>query len=289
MYVAELSGFCMFWGGLVTGRLQNSYTFLLVRCFRFMKNRNMNNTSIPDPYHTILLVEDDRRLSDLMVEYLQQQGLQVEVEYRGDTAVQRILDLRPDLVVLDLMLPGLDGLEVCRQVRPHYAAPILMLTAKDEDFDQVVGLELGADDYVIKPVQPRVLLARIRSLLRRIPAAPAVISATSASMLSARTLNFGRLHIQPADRTVTLEGENIDLTTQEYDLLYLLASQAGVVLSRDAILESLTGIEYDGLDRSVDVRVSRLRKLLERDPAKPVGIKTVRGQGYLFAAQGWAT
>lgn len=256
-----------------------------------MKNRNMNNTSIPNPYHTILLVEDDRRLSDLMVEYLQKQGLQVEVEYQGDTAVQRILDLQPDLVVLDLMLPGLDGLEICRQVRPYYAAPILMLTAKDEDFDQVVGLELGADDYVVKPVQPRVLLARIRSLLRRIPATTTVApSPTSAAIpATVQSFDFGRLHIQPADRVVTLGGENIELTTQEYDLLYLLASQAGRVLSRDEILESLTGVEYDGLDRSVDVRISRLRKLLEDDPAKPVGIKTVRGQGYLFSAQGWVT
>ena len=252
----------------------------------------MNNTSIPDPYHTVLLVEDDRRLSDLMVEYLQKQGLQVEVEYQGDTAVKRILDLQPDLVVLDLMLPGLDGLEICRQVRPYYAAPILMLTAKDEDFDEVVGLELGADDYVIKPVQPRVLLARIRNLLRRIPAvatSTAPSPALAPTPTTSQSLNFGCLCIQPADRIVTLGGENIELTTQEYDLLYLLASQAGRVLSRDEILESLTGIEYDGLDRSVDVRISRLRKLLEDDPAKPVGIKTVRGRGYLFSAQGWVT
>lgn len=232
-------------------------------------------------YHTILLVEDDKRLSDLIVEYLQKQGLRVEVEYRGDTAVQRILDLQPDLVVLDLMLPGLDGLEVCRQVRPRYAAPILMLTAKDEDIDQIVGLEIGADDYVIKPVQPRVLLARIRSLLRRIPAAQ------DPELHPSTPLHFGRLEIYPSARQVMLDKQDLNLTTQEYDLLYLLATHAGEVLSRDAILDALSGTEYDGLDRSVDIRISRLRKLLEDNPSQPSGIKTVRGRGYLFVAEGW--
>lgn len=250
----------------------------------------MNDLNELHPYHTILLIEDDPRLSDLIREYLQKQFLQVEVEYRGDSAVQRILDLQPDLVILDLMLPGLDGLEVCRQVRPYYAAPILMLTAKDEDFDQVVGLELGADDYVIKPVQPRVLLARIRNLLRRSQAVPQTTPVTAqspAALSQPPPLSFGRLQITPAARAVTLDGKNIVLTTQEYDLLHLLAAQAGNVLSRDDILAALTGVEYDGLDRSVDVRISRLRKLLEDDPANPIGIKTVRGQGYLFSAQGW--
>lgn len=260
-----------------------------------MKNINMNEINALHPYHTILLVEDDQRLSELIVEYLHKQGLKVEVEYRGDSAVQRILELQPDLVVLDLMLPGLDGLEVCRQVRPQFAAPILMLTAKDEDFDQVVGLELGADDYVIKPVQPRVLLARIRTLLRRVTAEPKSsaipIPALNSSLAqqTLKTLDFSRLVIHSADRLVTLDNQNVELTTQEYDLLYLLASNAGTVLSRDLILGALTGVDYDGLDRSVDMRISRLRKLLEHDPAKPTGIKTVRGQGYLFAAQGWTS
>ncbi len=237
-------------------------------------------TAIPH-YHTIFLVEDDKRLSDLIVEYLQKQNLQVIAEYRGDTAVQRILDESPDLVILDLMLPGLDGLEVCRQVRPHFNAPILMLTAKDEDFDQVVGLELGADDYVIKPVQPRVLLARIRSLLRR-------VSPTKSSEPSKQLpLSFGRLVIRPAAREVLIDNEVIELTAQEYDMLYLLAEHEGEVLSRDSLFLALTGVEYDGLDRSIDIRISRLRKLLEENLAKPTGIKTVRGQGYLFVADGW--
>jgi len=255
----------------------------------------MNSTA---DYQTILLVEDDQRLSDLISEYLTKQGLLVEVEYRGDTAVQRILELQPDLVVLDLMLPGLDGLEVCRQVRPAYQSPILMLTARDEDVDQIVGLELGADDYVIKPVQPRILLARIRTLLRRVQ--PIHVTNGSSSLnrqgnLHRNTqgfnqlLDFDRLKINPAAREVTLDRQVIELTTQEYELLYLLANNAGVVLSRDQIFEAMSGIEYDGLDRSVDIRISRLRKLLENNSDKPSGIKTVRGQGYLFVAKGWIT
>lgn len=260
----------------------------------------MNSTA---DYHTILLVEDDQRLSDLIHEYLLKQGLQVEVASRGDTAVQRILDLQPDLVILDLMLPGLDGLEVCRQVRPSYQSPILMLTARDEDVDQIVGLELGADDYVIKPVQPRILLARIRTLLRRVQANTAIANSSNTTsqyqrqpllesfnqQMSGKTLDFNRLKIIPTAREVILDNEVVELTTQEYELLYLLANNAGVVLSRDQIFEAMSGIEYDGLDRSVDIRISRLRKLLENNSDKPSGIKTVRGQGYLFVAQGWNT
>ena len=262
------------------------------------------------PYHTILLVEDDKRLSDLVAEYLEKQGLKVAVEYRGDTAVQRILDLQPDLVILDLMLPGLDGLEVCRQVRPVYQAPILMLTARDEEVDQIVGLEIGADDYVVKPVQPRVLLARVRALLRRTqavtaqaiahsnhvsegasqtsPALSSTSSEESPASAAPEPIHFERLAINPAAREVHLDQQLIDFTTQEFDLLYLLASNAGVVLSRDTIFEAMSGIEYDGLDRSVDIRISRLRKLLEGRSGKPSGIKTVRGQGYLFSPQGWS-
>ena len=158
-----------------------------------------------------------------------------------------------------------------------------MLTAKDEDIDQIVGLELGADDYVVKPVQPRVLLARIRTLLRRVPTPPEQTST------SPELLDFGRLVIHTAARTVVLDGQELSLTTQEYDLLFLLASHAGEVLSRERILNDLTGTEYDGLDRSVDIRISRLRKLLEHIPAQPRGIKTVRAQGYLFVSEGWQT
>ena len=239
--------------------------------------------------HSILLVEDDRRLAVLIQEYLQQQGLAVAVENRGDRAVGRILAESPDLVILDLMLPGKDGFEVCKSVRPTFTGLILMLTARDEDIDQVVGLEIGADDYVTKPVQPRVLLARIRVLLRR-AVQPPVLSVQSEHKDSAtvRELRFGQLHINAATREVRIQGELVDFTTTEFELLWLLAQQAGQVLSRDDILESLRGISYDGMDRSVDLRISRLRKKLGDDPVRPARIKTVRGKGYLFVSESWA-
>ena len=244
-----------------------------------MNNLSQQNEDV-SPYNTILLVEDDVRLSALVTEYLQKNGLQVETEFRGDTAVKRILELKPDLVVLDLMLPGLDGFEVCKQVRTGYKGPILMLTAKDEDIDQVVGLEIGADDYVVKPAQPRLLLARIRALLRR-------ASKEAQTNIGKEELQFGTLKIIRDSRVVSRNETTIDFTTTEFDLLWLLATHAGDILSRDLISETLTGVEYDGLDRSIDIRISRLRKLLHDDPSKPKGIKTVRGQGYLFVANGW--
>jgi DNA-binding response OmpR family regulator len=158
-----------------------------------------------------------------------------------------------------------------------------MLTAKDEDIDQVVGLEIGADDYVVKPAQPRLLLARIRALLRRTATGP------TENSNSDNKLHFGALKISRQSRIVTLNNVTVDLSTTEFDLLCLLASHAGTILSRDQISEALTGIEYDGLDRSIDIRVSRLRRLLNDDSHNPKGIKTVRGQGYLFVADGWAT
>jgi DNA-binding response OmpR family regulator len=235
------------------------------------------------PYHTLLLVEDDVRLSALVVEYLQKNGLNVETEFRGDTAVQRILALQPDLVILDLMLPGLDGFEVCKQVRSGFQRPILMLTAKDEDIDQIVGLEIGADDYVVKPVQPRLLLARIKALLRRSTENTADTTTTHNNKL-----DFGRLKISHLSRSVIFDEIVLSLTTIEFDLLWLLAKHAGQVLTREQISATLSGIEYDGLDRSIDIRISRLRKLLQDDSTKPRGIKTVRGKGYLFVAEGWS-
>lgn len=241
----------------------------------------MTDDQIP-PYHTLLLVEDDVRLSALVVEYLQKNGLNVETEFRGDTAVQRILDLQPDLVILDLMLPGLDGFDVCKQVRSGFHQPILMLTAKDEDIDQIVGLEIGADDYVVKPVQPRLLLARIKALLRRSENMP------NTAQTNKNELDFGTLKISHTARSVIFNDAVLSLTTIEFDLLWLLAKHAGQVLSREEISTTLSGIEYDGLDRSIDIRISRLRKLLQDDSAKPRGIKTVRGKGYLFVAEGWS-
>ena len=230
----------------------------------------------------ILLVEDDVRLAALIQDYLTQHGMHVAVEHRGDRAATRILSEQPDLVILDLMLPGLDGFGVCRRIRPAYRGPVLMLTASDEDADQVAGLEMGADDYVVKPAPPRVLLARARSLLRR-----AQGSGEALEQRDVNTLSFGSLHIQHDTRSVRLHGQAVDLTTSEFDLLWRLASHAGSVLTRDDILASSRGIAYDGLDRSVDARVSRLRRKLGDDPERPTRIKTVWRRGYLFSPDGW--
>lgn len=225
----------------------------------------------------VLLVEDDGRLATLVSEYLQQHEFVVEVVGRGDQALAEFKSGNFDLVILDLMLPGKDGLEVCRELRNIYAGPIMMLTAKSSDIDQVVGLELGADDYVIKPVEPRVLLARARALLRR----------GETSDNSRTELALGQLSICRTSRHVSLGGQRVILTTQEFDLLWLLACDAGQVLSRDTIYQELRGLEYDGLDRTVDVCISHLRKKLNDDSESPSRIKTVWGKGYLFAAEAW--
>ncbi len=228
--------------------------------------------SYPDQDH-VLIIEDDQRLAELTREYLEVNGFQVTLEADGAKGVDRILTLQPDLVILDLMLPGEDGLAICRRVRPNFAGPIMMLTARTDDLDQVLGLEMGADDYVPKPVQPRVLLARMRALLRR---------ADSPAPGGEMRLRFDNIEIDNATREAWLSGERIDLTSAEFDLLWLLASNAGRVLTREEIFNELRGIKYDGQDRSIDVRVSRIRPKVGDDPNQPHRIKTVRSRGYLF-------
>ncbi|WP_153111350.1 winged helix-turn-helix domain-containing protein [Propionivibrio limicola] len=234
----------------------------------------------------ILLVEDDERLANLTAEYLRKNEFEVAIEARGDVAENRIISEDPDLVILDLMLPGKDGFEICRGVREKYKGVILMLTARDEDLDQILGLELGADDYIAKPVQPRLLLARIKALLRR---APTVGDTTGAGAEHGETteLSFGNFSISQATRSTHLGNQTVDLTTAEFDLLWLLASHAGNILSRDDLLQQLRGIGFDGLDRSIDARISRLRRKLGDDPENPTRIKTVRGKGYLFSKHDW--
>ncbi len=225
----------------------------------------------------ILIVEDDQRLAGLTQEYLQRNGFHVHVEGDGAQALRRVLQEQPDLVVLDVMLPGVDGLTVCRELRAHhFNQPILMLTARSDDMDQVLGLEMGADDYVAKPVQPRVLLARVRALLRRVD---------GGEEEQVQRLEFGDLVIDNGARSVSLAGELVDFTSAEYDLLWLLASHAGSILSREDIFASLRGIEYDGQDRSIDVRISRIRPKIGDDPDNPRRIKTVRSKGYLFVRE----
>ncbi len=228
----------------------------------------------------VLIVEDDERLANLSKDYLESNGLEVGVVNNGKQAIDQIIEDQPDLVVLDLMLPGADGLEVCKEVRGQYHKPILMLTARTDDVDQVLGLEMGADDYVPKPVRPRVLLARIRALLRRNEGQETVEETQETG--SQDRLQFGDLMIDNGAREVRLEGNAVDLTSAEYDLLWLLASNAGKILSREEIFERLRGIEYDGQDRSIDVRVSRIRPKVGDDPMNPRRIKTVRSKGYLF-------
>lgn len=232
----------------------------------------------------VLIVEDDERLAELTRDFLEKNGLVVSLETNGARAVERIRDEVPDLVVLDLMLPGEDGLAICRRVRPFYNGPILMLTARTDDLDQVLGLEMGADDYMSKPVRPRVLLARIRALLRRIsePAAQVGVGPQSGTEEGPERLVFNNLVVDHSMREAWLDDESIDLTSAEFDLLWLLASNAGRVLSREEIFTSLRGIEYDGQDRSIDVRVSRIRPKIGDDPVHPRRIKTVRSKGYLF-------
>lgn len=229
----------------------------------------------------ILVVEDDERLAALTAEYLSKNAYHVDIEGDGIAAERRILAENPDLVILDIMLPGKDGFEICRTVRPVYRGVILMLTARDEDLDQILGLELGADDFIAKPVQPRLLLARIKALLRRtnLPA--------TETPGEQEQLEFGQFRISQTTRTATLGNQPIDLTTAEFDLLWLLAQRAGTILSRDDLLQDLRGIGFDGLDRSIDARISRLRKKLNDDPDNPTRIKTVRGKGYLFSNHDW--
>ncbi|RON84762.1 response regulator [Pseudomonas fluorescens] len=225
----------------------------------------------------VLIVEDDQRLAELTREYLQANGLRVEIEGNGALAAARIIKEQPDLVILDLMLPGEDGLSICRKVRDRYDGPILMLTARTDDADQIQGLDLGADDYVCKPVRPRLLLARIQALLRR--------SDTAEPIAESRRLQFGPLVVDNALREAWLSDSGIELTSAEFDLLWLLVSNAGRILSREEIFTALRGIGYDGQDRSIDVRISRIRPKIGDDPDHPRLIKTIRSKGYLFVPE----
>jgi len=227
------------------------------------------------PNNRILIVEDDQRLAELTAEYLQANGYEVAVEGDGGRAARRIIDSQPDLVILDLMLPGEDGLSICRRVRGQYAGPILMLTARSDELDQVQGLDMGADDYVCKPVRPRLLLARITALMRR----------SEAPENKRQELQFGALRIDNRLREAWLGDQAIELTGAEFDLLWLLASNAGRVLSREEIFTSLRGVGYDGQDRSIDVRISKIRPKIGDDPIHPRLIKTLRSKGYLFVGE----
>ena len=228
----------------------------------------------------LLIVEDDDELAKLLSEYLGQHGFELSRVASGDVAAQSILSMQPDLVILDLMLPGANGLDVCRQVRDAYSGAILMLTASQSEADHVAGLELGADDFVNKPIEPRVLLARIRTQLRRLGGGRASSSGDHSGILQ-----VGPLKIDVSSRDVSVDGRSVSLTTMEFDVLLMLAKEAGSVVTRDDLYLNVIGTQYDGIDRGMDVHVSRLRRKLQRSGFDPSRLKSVRGVGYLLASR----
>jgi two-component system phosphate regulon response regulator OmpR len=222
----------------------------------------------------ILLVEDDVRLADMLSEYLGQAGFRMTIAARGAAALEKLSSAEYDAIVLDLMLPDMDGLDVCRQVRTRSDTPILMLTGRGEPIDRIVGLELGADDYLPKPFEPRELLARLRAILRR---------RVNGKVPTDRGLRFGRLEIDTAARAVRLDGLECELTGYQFDLLVALAERAGRILSREVLMDLVKGEHLEAFDRSIDVHISRIRAAIEDDPKKPRRVITVRGAGYVFA------
>lgn len=225
---------------------------------------------------TILLIEDNRKLAAYITTYLTELGYCVEHEYRGDKAVYRIVRNQPDLVILDIMLPKFNGLQVCQSVRAEYHGIILMLTALGEDESQVTGFDSGADDYVIKPIEPKVLVARIEALLRR-----------HYRPQHKKIVQFGELQIDLVKRICALAGIQIQLKPLEFELLVFLAKNADCVVNRENIMQALRGTSYDGIDRTIDLRISYLRKKLNDSILEPYRIKTVRAKGYVFISSAW--
>ncbi len=233
----------------------------------------------------IYVTDDDPGIRELVAEYLQGQGYAVETAEDAQSLDALLARRLPDLLVLDWMMPGEDGLSIARRLRAQAGfPPIVMLSAKGEDIDRIIGLEVGADDYLPKPFNPRELLARIRAVMRRqAPAAPAPAEPAAAS---SRQVQFGPYVVNLDARTLAREGAEITLTSGEYELLEIFVTHANRALSRDWLMDQLRGFERDPFDRSIDVRVNRLRKKIEDDPANPAYIRTQRGQGYLFVPQG---
>jgi len=226
----------------------------------------------------ILVVDDDPELRRLLSDYLTDVGFAVDLAGDGEQMRRAMARAMPDAIVMDLMLPGTDGLALTREVRGVSSVPILMLSARGEEIDRVVGLEVGADDYLAKPFSPRELLARLRALLRR-SQAPSTVPRTDGPV-------FGPYRLDLDARRLLKDGTEVALSGAEFDLLKVLAERPGRVLSRDLLLDLLKGYERDPFDRTVDIRVARLRRRIEPDPANPVFIRTVRGEGYLFNPRG---
>ncbi|MDH5682400.1 MAG: response regulator transcription factor [Spirochaetota bacterium] len=219
----------------------------------------------------ILIIDDDQKLNNLLIEYLNDFNYQVLTATHPDDGMRILRTEHPKLLILDVMLPDKDGFELCRQIRQHYTLPIIMLTARGELTDKVIGLELGADDYLAKPFEPRELVARIQSVLRR-----------GNHRDTSRKLTIGGLFLDIDSYSAILDGTDLNLTTMEFELLRIFVKNPNIVLSRDQLLEHLSGIDWDPDNRSVDVLLSRLRQKLGDNPKSPAYIKTVRGVGYLF-------
>jgi two-component system phosphate regulon response regulator OmpR len=219
----------------------------------------------------ILIIEDDARLAEMVSDYLGEAGFRVSVVDEGQAGLARLTREPYDALVIDLMLPDMDGLEVCRRLRAQSDTPVLMLTARGDTMDRVVGLEMGADDYLPKPFEPRELLARLLAILRRRQSGPA------------NTLRFGRLEIERDSRIVRVDGAVRSLTGHQFTLLLALADKAGRVLSRESLMDLVRGEALEAFDRSIDVHISRIRAAIEDDPKNPRRILTVRGAGYVFA------
>ncbi|WP_154140934.1 response regulator transcription factor [Photobacterium damselae] len=230
--------------------------------------------------YSLLIIEDDLKLQQMLADYFLTQGFTVQTHSDGNGAIKLIESSNPDIVLLDLMLPGNDGLTICRQVRGKYQGKLMMLTASNDDFDHVAALEIGADDYVVKPIKPRVLLARMRMLLRRAKIQPD-------TPVNLNVLTYGNLTLHKNRKLCEFSGQKICMTDSEFDLLWLLASSPDAPLSRDFLTKELRGIEYDGIDRTIDNKIVSLRKKLLDDSSTPQRIITVRGKGYLFVPDTW--
>jgi len=226
---------------------------------------------------SILLVEDNAKLAALLKERLLKRGFEVSVEPRGDKAVYRIIREQPDLVILDIMLPGMDGKQICHTVRSEFKGKILMLTALDDDHSEVSSLNLGADDYLTKPVSEEILQARITALFRR----PSLVEPQ-------KNMTFGALTVDLQRKEVFLSGSSIDLSPSEFELFSLLIINHDTTLSRDAITRALRGHDYDGVDRSIDIKISRFRKLFNDNESKPKRFKTIHKKGYMLVSTAWS-
>lgn len=223
----------------------------------------------------VLIVDDDVELTELVGEYLRSEGFEVEAVHDGEAGLQRALSAQPSLVVLDIMLPKMNGLDVLRSLRPKSRVPVLILTARGDDMDRIIGLEIGADDYLGKPFNVRELVARIRAILRR---------AHAPASSDRDAIDVDDVHLDPGARTVRRDGQNVDLTSVEFEILELLMRHAGQVVSRDQIAQDVLGRQLFAYDRSVDVHVSKVRRKLGPAPDGDERIKTVRGEGYVYAA-----